>query len=72
MCRARTPLMSHSDIIRHAMALFPPTLAIVGGLLAQDVLRALSHKDQPITNLLVIDTMETSAVVERWGMADTA
>lgn len=55
-------------LAEHATHFFPPTLAILGGLLAQDVLRALSRKDSPITNLLVLDSMGGAASVGRWGM----
>lgn len=53
----------------HATHFFAPTLAIVGGLLAQDVLRVLSHKDTPIANLLVVDSLSGAGVVSRWAMA---
>ena len=61
-----------SHLTAHATHFFPPTLAILGGLLAQDVLRALSKKDKPIVNLLAVDTMGGSGTVGRWGMADAA
>ncbi|EJT52977.1 SUMO activating enzyme [Trichosporon asahii var. asahii CBS 2479] len=57
-----------THLAEHATHFFPPTLAILGGLLAQDVLRALSRKDNPITNLLVLDSMGGAASVARWGM----
>jgi ubiquitin-like 1-activating enzyme E1 A len=47
---------------------FPPTLAILGGLVAQDVLRCLSRKDTPIANLLVVDSMAGTGNVGMWGM----
>jgi ubiquitin-like 1-activating enzyme E1 A len=59
-----------SHLAEHATAFFPPTLAIVGGLLAQDVLRALSKKDKPIVNLLAVDTMNGTGAVTRWAMGD--
>jgi len=59
-----------SHLSAHAPHLFPPTMAILGGLLAQDVLRALSKKDKPIVNLLVVDSMGGSGTVGRWAMAD--
>lgn len=59
-----------SHLAQHSSHFFPPTLAIMGGLLAQDVLRALSRKDKPITNLLVLDSMTSNGVVSRWGMND--
>ncbi|EIW67621.1 hypothetical protein TREMEDRAFT_45154 [Tremella mesenterica DSM 1558] len=57
-------------LTQHAAHFFPPTLAILGGLLAQDVLRALSKKDKPIVNLLVLDSMGGTANVSRWAMDD--
>lgn len=56
---------------QHATHFFPPTLAIVGGFLAQDVLRALSKKDTPIVNFLVIDSMGATGVATRWGMGES-
>ncbi|WRT68143.1 uncharacterized protein IL334_005118 [Kwoniella shivajii] len=56
----------------HATHFFPPTLAVLGGLLAQDVLRALSRKDRPIVNLLTVDTMGGVGVVGRWAMGEGA
>ena len=53
----------------HAAHFFPPTLAILGGFLAQDVLRSLSRKDTPIYNLLVIDSMGGTGTTTRWGMS---
>jgi ubiquitin-like 1-activating enzyme E1 A len=43
---------------------------VLGGLLAQDVLRAVSKKDMPFANLLAVDTMSGTGSVVRWGMAD--
>ncbi|WWC62948.1 uncharacterized protein I303_105546 [Kwoniella dejecticola CBS 10117] len=57
-------------LAKHATHLFPPTLAILGGLLAQDVLRALSRKDRPIVNLLAVDSMGGVGVVGRWSMGE--
>ncbi|WWD18792.1 hypothetical protein CI109_103247 [Kwoniella shandongensis] len=54
----------------HATHFFPPTLAVLGGLLAQDVLRALSRKDKPIVNLLAVDTMGGTGTAASWGMGD--
>lgn len=68
-CSLHSELTS-SHLSQHATHFFPPTLAILGGLLAQDVLRALSRKDKPITNLLVLNSMGGAAAVARWGMAD--
>ncbi|OCF37345.1 SUMO activating enzyme [Kwoniella heveanensis BCC8398] len=54
----------------HATHFFPPTLAVLGGLLAQDVLRALSRKDRPIVNLLSVDSMGGVGTVGRWAMGE--
>jgi ubiquitin-like 1-activating enzyme E1 A len=54
----------------HSTHFFPPTLAILGGLLAQDVLRALSKKDKPIANFLALDSMGGTGTVVKWGMGD--
>jgi ubiquitin-like 1-activating enzyme E1 A len=49
---------------------FPPTLAILGGLVAQDVLRCLSRKGVPIANLLAVDSMGGTGNVGAWGMGE--
>ncbi|EPQ30282.1 uncharacterized protein PFL1_02398 [Pseudozyma flocculosa PF-1] len=36
---------------------FAPTCAVLGGLLAQDVLNALGGREEPITNWLILDAM---------------
>lgn len=60
---------SIEHLAQHATASFPPTLAILGGLLAQDVLRAISGKDRPIANLLALDSaFGVSGTVTRWAM----
>ncbi|WWC88317.1 uncharacterized protein L201_003225 [Kwoniella dendrophila CBS 6074] len=59
-----------THLATHATHFFPPTLAVLGGLLAQDVLRALSRKDRPIVNLLSVDTMGGVGVVGRWSMGE--
>lgn len=61
-------LLTH--LASHATHFFPPTLAILGGLLAQDVLRALSRKDKPVANLLAVDSMSGVGTVGRWSMMD--
>lgn len=52
----------------HATTFFPPTLAILGGCLAQDVLRTISNKDKPIANLLVVDTWGGQGAVAKFGI----
>lgn len=50
---------------------FAPTSAILGGMLAQDLLKALSRKETPILNFLAFDGLSGgSAVVSRWGLGE--
>jgi len=60
--------LTYRHMSAHNAHFFPPTLAILGGLVAQDVLRVLSRKDTPIANLLVVDSMAGSGNVGSWGM----
>ncbi|CAK9785609.1 hypothetical protein CC85DRAFT_284417 [Cutaneotrichosporon oleaginosum] len=66
-------LSSSADVVSHfvvhATDYFPPTLAIVGGLLAQDVLRSISRNGWPIVNLLVVDSLRGTATSSPWGVA---
>lgn len=62
----------HSHLSRHAAHFFPPTLAVLGGLVAQDVLRALSKRGVPFVNLLTVDSMGGTATVLKWHMGDVA
>lgn len=57
-------------MVKHHNHYFPPTLAILGGLVAQDVLRCLSRKDTPIANLLAVDSLLGTGNVEKWGMGE--
>ncbi|WVQ84401.1 hypothetical protein IAT38_006553 [Cryptococcus sp. DSM 104549] len=60
------PMNAH--LAAHATHFFPPTLAVLGGFLAQDVLRTLSKKDMPIVNLLAVDTAAGDGVASQWGV----
>ncbi|GMK59188.1 hypothetical protein CspeluHIS016_0702030 [Cutaneotrichosporon spelunceum] len=66
-------LDASTDIVKHFAAhatdYFPPTLAIMGGLLAQDVLRSISRNGWPIINLLVLDSLRGAATSSPWGVA---
>ncbi|KAF9160712.1 SUMO-activating enzyme subunit 1 [Actinomortierella ambigua] len=44
-----------------------PVCAIVGGFLAQDILKALSKKDSPLHNFFVYNGLEGDALVHRAG-----
>lgn len=62
--------LTSSHLSQHADHFFPPTLAILGGFLAQDVLRTLSKKDSPFANFLAVDTMGGTGTVGRWAMGE--
>jgi ubiquitin-like 1-activating enzyme E1 A len=47
---------------------FSPVCAVVGGLLAQDILKALGKRDTPIANFLVFDGNTGGAAVCRMQM----
>lgn len=75
--RARIPfeatiVETRNTIPRHlangASHEFAPTAAILGGLLAQDILRALSRKEKPVMNFLAVDSMAGTGTTTRWGM----
>ena len=46
---------------------FPPTNAICGGLLANEILKAVSKKGDPINNFLFYDLVTGAAVQQRHG-----
>lgn len=48
---------------------FSPTCAVLGGLLAQDVLKALAGRDPPFANFLTFDGAVGSGNVTPLGMA---
>lgn len=64
-----SPLMRPSShLALHATYEFAPTSAILGGILGQDILRALSRKETPILNFLVFDGASGGAWTTRWGV----
>ena len=44
-----------------------PVAAIVGGVLAQEVIKAVSKKDQPQNNFFLYNPVESSGSVEAVG-----
>jgi ubiquitin-like 1-activating enzyme E1 A len=44
---------------------FSPVCAVVGGMLAQDILKALSAREAPIANLFVFDGKSGGGYVSR-------
>lgn len=47
---------------------FSPVCAVVGGMLAQDILKALAAKDPPFANFFTFDGTSGSGTVCRLGM----
>ncbi|KAL7416082.1 hypothetical protein BDY24DRAFT_380949 [Mrakia frigida] len=47
---------------------FSPTSAILGGMLAQDLLKAMAKKDPPLLNFCAFDGMSAVAWVARFGV----
>lgn len=46
---------------------FPPVNAVCGGLLANEVLKAVSKKGDPVNNFLFYDLISGAAVQQRHG-----
>lgn len=46
----------HPGITHGSLAAMAPTSAVLGGLVAQDLLNALGHREEPIVNWMVLDT----------------
>lgn len=44
-----------------------PVCAVVGGIVGQEIIKAVSHKDAPHNNFFLYDPMEGSGYVERMG-----
>ncbi len=49
------------SFIRNLHADFSPSAAILGGILAQDVINILGQTQQPLNNLLILDGVEAKA-----------
>ena len=42
-----------------------PVCAIIGGILGQEVIKAISHKDEPIYNVFAFDGINGGGVVNK-------
>lgn len=47
---------------------FSPVCAVVGGMLAQDILKALAAREPPIANFFTFDGNTGAGTVSRLGM----
>ncbi|KAL5008414.1 hypothetical protein ScPMuIL_013995 [Solemya velum] len=55
------------EIFNHCFAEVGPVCAIVGGVLAQEIIKAVSHKDQPHNNFFFYNGMDGSGLVDCIG-----
>ena len=62
----RTMRRTLSTTARYELA---PVCAVVGGMLAQDILKALAAREPPIANFFVFDGSTGGGTVCRMGMA---
>ncbi len=46
------------------MSELSPVCAVVGGVLAQEVIKAISAKDRPYTNTFLYDGRQSTGVIE--------
>jgi len=49
------------------VAALSPVCAITGGILAQEVIKAVSQRDVPHNNFFLYNGLETSGMVDRIG-----
>lgn len=58
-------LLSDSRLADTARVEFTPVCAILGGILAQDVLKVVSGKDRPINNFFFYNGLDCSGLINR-------
>lgn len=49
-----------------------PVCAIIGGVLAQEIVKGISQRDEPISILFIYDTVSGTRVVSKYGPNDTS
>jgi len=59
------------SVCRNICGHLGPVCAITGGVLAQEIVKAISQKDEPISNLFVFDPVYGTGVVEKFSRKDT-
>ena len=59
--------LPQSAVAHLARPALSPSCAVVGGVLAQEVIKAISGKDAPHDNFFVYNPLSSSGVVERIG-----
>ncbi|XP_045845188.1 SUMO-activating enzyme subunit 1 isoform X1 [Meles meles] len=55
------------DFVRYCFSEMAPVCAVVGGILAQEIVKALSQRDPPHNNFFFFDGMKGSGIVECLG-----
>ena len=60
-------IIKNKEWYKHVFGEISPICAIVGGVLAQDVIRAISAKDTPIRNFFLFDGILCNGSIESVG-----
>ncbi|XP_074649401.1 SUMO-activating enzyme subunit 1-like [Tubulanus polymorphus] len=55
------------DFIQHCIGELSPVCAVVGGIMGQEVIKAVSHKDAPLRNFFFFDGTEGCGLVDNIG-----
>lgn len=55
------------DFNLHCFGQLSPVCAVVGGVLSQEVIKAVSNRDQPLHNMFLFNGRESEGVVESFG-----
>lgn len=61
--------VTYAHVVDHSLAALAPTSAVLGGLLAQDLLNALGHREEPMVNWMLLDTALGVAPIHAIGTA---
>ncbi|XP_007941067.1 SUMO-activating enzyme subunit 1 [Orycteropus afer afer] len=62
-----SPDLLPEDFVRNCFSEMAPVCAVVGGILAQEIVKALSQRDPPHNNFFFFDGMKGSGIVECLG-----
>ncbi|KAJ8414546.1 hypothetical protein AAFF_G00037480 [Aldrovandia affinis] len=57
----------HDDFVTYCFSEMAPVCAVVGGVLAQEIVKALSQRDAPHRNFFFFDGLKGSGVVDYFG-----
>ncbi|XP_004632109.1 SUMO-activating enzyme subunit 1 isoform X1 [Octodon degus] len=62
-----SPDLLPDDFVRYCFSEMAPVCAVVGGILAQEIVKALSQRDPPHNNFFFFDGMKGNGIVECLG-----